>query len=146
MHPACFAIVLLQARPRNTLFTGSSRVAERLSRELHGKIKIEDAGFDWKVRRSIDMSYAQSSCHITQVLGPDYKPEWMDYVAWQSDQDAYSCSGQKCSAQSILFAHSRWVKAGLYEKLEVRLTKGYFSPCHVMLTFVSCRLWLLAAS
>jgi hypothetical protein len=26
-------------------------------------------------------------------------------VAWVCDQDAYACSGQKCSAQSILFMH-----------------------------------------
>lgn len=32
--------------------------------------------------------------------------EWqVDYVAWVCDQDAYACSGQKCSAQSILFMH-----------------------------------------
>ena len=29
---------------------GSSRVAEKLAKDLHGRIKIEDAGFDWKVR------------------------------------------------------------------------------------------------
>lgn len=29
----------------------------------------------------------------------------VDYVAWVCDQDAYACSGQKCSAQSILFMH-----------------------------------------
>ena len=41
-------------------------------------VKLEDAGFDWK------------------VLGPDVaEPE---YVAWQSDQDAYAFSGQKCAA------------------------------------------------
>lgn len=28
-----------------------------------------------------------------------------DYVAWVCDQDAYACSGQKCSAQSMLFIH-----------------------------------------
>lgn len=32
--------------------------------------------------------------------------EWQeDYVAWVCDQDAYACSGQKCSAQSMLFMH-----------------------------------------
>jgi hypothetical protein len=25
------------------------KVAEMLARDLHGKIKLEDAGFDWKV-------------------------------------------------------------------------------------------------
>lgn len=29
----------------------------------------------------------------------------MDYVSWVCDQDAYACSGQKCSAQSVLFMH-----------------------------------------
>lgn len=53
---------------------------------------LEDAGFDWK------------------VLGPDVSD--LDYVAWQCDQDAYACSGQKCSAQSILFMHENWANAG----------------------------------
>ena len=56
---------------------------------------LEDAGFDWK------------------LLGPDVSD--VDYVAWQSDQDAYACSGQKCSAQSILFMHENWAKAGAHE-------------------------------
>lgn len=44
------------------MFTGSSKVAERLAKLLHGKIAIEDAGFDWK------------------ILGPDVKD--LDYVSW----------------------------------------------------------------
>lgn len=32
-----------------TLFTGSSRVAEKLAADLKGRIKLEDAGFDWKI-------------------------------------------------------------------------------------------------
>lgn len=78
-------------------FTGSSRVAEHLSTITGGKVKIEDAGFDWK------------------ILGPDVANE--EYVAWQSDQDAFASSGQKCSAQSILYAHSNWVKAGIFDRL-----------------------------
>ncbi len=74
-------------------FTGSSSVAERLSSTVNGAVRIEDAGFDWK------------------VLGPDYDPAWLDYVAWQSDEDAYNASGQKCSAQSILFVHDNWTDA-----------------------------------
>jgi 1-pyrroline-5-carboxylate dehydrogenase len=66
-------------------FTGSSRVAEHLAAKTRGKIRIEDAGFDWK------------------ILGPDVTN--VDYVAWTSDQDAYAASGQKCSAQSIVFVH-----------------------------------------
>jgi len=73
-------------------FTGSSQVAERISQIMNGAVRLEDAGFDWK------------------IIGPDYRPEWLDYVAWQSDQDAYNASGQKCSAQSILFVHDNWIE------------------------------------
>lgn len=66
-------------------FTGSSKVAEHLAAKTHGRVRIEDAGFDWK------------------ILGPDVSN--VDYVAWTSDQDAYAASGQKCSAQSVVFMH-----------------------------------------
>ena len=56
------------------------------------QVYLEDAGFDWK------------------ILGPDVSD--FDYVAWQCDQDAYAATGQKCSAQSILFQHSNWVDKG----------------------------------
>src|SRR3989339_1710719 len=52
---------------------------------LQGKIPIEDAGFDWK------------------ILGPDIPLGALPYIARQCDQDAYAASGQKCSAQSMLF-------------------------------------------
>jgi 1-pyrroline-5-carboxylate dehydrogenase len=74
-------------------FTGSSQVAEATSAAVNGSVRIEDAGFDWK------------------VIGPDYDDSWLDYVAWQSDEDAYNASGQKCSAQSILFVHDNWADA-----------------------------------
>ena len=80
-------------------FTGSSGVAEHLADVMNGAVRIEDAGFDWK------------------VIGPDYHPEWLDYVAWQCDEDAYNASGQKCSAQSIVLAHDNWIDA-LLPKLE----------------------------
>lgn len=93
--------LLLDAKPRNTLFTGSSKVAEILAKDLHGRIKLEDAGFDWK------------------ILGPDVPStkQEIDYIAFVCDQDAYAYSGQKCSAQSILFVHENWEKAGIEEKL-----------------------------
>ena len=94
---------LLQAfPPRMTQFTGSGRVAEALAVQLKGKVKLEDAGFDWK------------------LLGPDVPSSaaQVQYVAWQCDQDAYACSGQKCSAQSALFVHSNWVQAGLLAQLQ----------------------------
>lgn len=88
--------LLMEANPRMTLFTGSSRIAEKLAVDLKGHVKLEDAGFDWK------------------ILGPDV--EEVDYVAWVCDQDAYACSGQKCSAQSILFMHENWSTSSLISK------------------------------
>ncbi|PQQ10162.1 delta-1-pyrroline-5-carboxylate dehydrogenase 12A1 mitochondrial [Prunus yedoensis var. nudiflora] len=90
--------LLLEANTRMTLFTGSSRVAEKLALDLKGRVKLEDAGFDWK------------------ILGPDVQEE--DYVAWVCDQDAYACSGQKCSAQSMLFIHENWSKTSLLSKMK----------------------------
>ncbi|XP_021285663.1 delta-1-pyrroline-5-carboxylate dehydrogenase 12A1, mitochondrial isoform X1 [Herrania umbratica] len=90
--------LLVEANPRMTLFTGSSRVAEKLAVDLKGRIKLEDAGFDWK------------------ILGPDV--EEVDHVAWVCDQDAYACSGQKCSAQSILFMHENWSASSLMSKMK----------------------------
>ena len=80
--------IIQKSHPRIVQFTGSSKVADHLSILTKGKVKIEDAGFDWK------------------ILGHDVHE--FDYVAWTSDQDAYSMSGQKCSSQSILFAHENW--------------------------------------
>lgn len=90
--------LLLKANPRMTLFTGSSRVADKLAVDLKGRVKLEDAGFDWK------------------ILGPDIQE--VDYVAWVCDQDAFACSGQKCSAQSILFMHENWSESKLISKIE----------------------------
>ncbi|KAK1373338.1 Aldehyde dehydrogenase 12A1 [Heracleum sosnowskyi] len=90
--------LLLEGKPRMTLFTGSSRVAELLALDLKGRIKLEDAGFDWK------------------ILGPDVQE--VDYVAWVCDQDAYACSGQKCSAQSMLFMHENWSGTSLLKQLD----------------------------
>ncbi|KAG5153666.1 hypothetical protein JHK82_011635 [Glycine max] len=90
--------LLLEGNPRMTLFTGSSRVAEKLAVDLKGRVKLEDAGFDRK------------------ILGPDVLQE--DYIAWVCDQDAYACSGQKCSAQSLLFMHENWSKTSLLSKLK----------------------------
>ncbi|GKT29834.1 Probable aldehyde dehydrogenase [Aduncisulcus paluster] len=84
--------LLVEAKPALTQFTGSSGVAEQLIGTLKGRVKVEDAGFDFK------------------ILGPDVKDT--GYVAWQCDQDAYALSGQKCSAQSCLFIHENWLKHG----------------------------------
>lgn len=58
---------------------------------------------------------------VTQVLGPD--PSDVDYVVWQADQDAYAFSGQKCSAQSMLVAHEKWMGLGIVDKLRAQAAK-----------------------
>jgi len=98
--------LMVEGESRMCLFTGSQAVADKLCSDLAGKVKLEDAGFDWK------------------VLGPD--PSDVDYVVWQSDQDAYAFSGQKCSAQSMLLAHDNWMKLGLVEKLKAQAAKRNF--------------------
>lgn len=161
-------------------------MAEKLALDLKGRVKLEDAGFDWKilgpdVQNVGTISFATIvwvspivSCHFlvclfefprmrltkclaelqsdesaiayfifglwatppmhvshlsilwlrstteisSQILGCQCSKacialtkrlsswEWQEeYVAWVCDQDAYACSGQKCSAQSILFMH-----------------------------------------
>mmetsp|Transcript_57659 Transcript_57659/g.122656 ORF Transcript_57659/g.122656 Transcript_57659/m.122656 type:complete len:555 (-) Transcript_57659:366-2030(-) len=95
--------ILVDGQSRMLLFTGSQHIAEKLCSDLKGRVKLEDAGFDWK------------------VLGPD--PSDVEYVAWQADQDAYAFSGQKCSAQSMLFVHENWNKIGIVEKLAEAASK-----------------------
>jgi 1-pyrroline-5-carboxylate dehydrogenase len=90
--------LLTQCNLRMTQFTGSSKVANRLCRTLNGKIKIEDAGLDWK------------------ILGPDVSN--VDVISSICDQDAYAISGQKCSAQSLIFAHKNWMSANILEKIK----------------------------
>jgi len=91
--------IILKGDVRVTQFTGSSTIAEKLCRETGGKVKIEDAGFDWK------------------IIGPDVGPKEIDYVSWVSDQDAYAMSGQKCSAQSMVFVHKNAMAAGFTDKI-----------------------------
>ena len=83
---------------KNIQFTGSSKVSEHLANITNGKIKIEDAGLDYK------------------ILGPDVLD--IENIARISDNDSYNCSGQKCSAQSILFMHQNWERTNLIERLK----------------------------
>jgi 1-pyrroline-5-carboxylate dehydrogenase len=94
-------------------------VAEKLTIDLRGRVKLEDAGFDWKIlgERAVYLCHACSDHEIEDgsgAPGPDVLDE--AYVAWQSDQDAYAFSGQKCSAQSILFIHENWMEAGIIDR------------------------------
>eukprot|EP00831_Metopus_contortus_P002779 TRINITY_DN1102_c0_g1_i5.p1 TRINITY_DN1102_c0_g1~~TRINITY_DN1102_c0_g1_i5.p1 ORF type:complete len:570 (+),score=81.22 TRINITY_DN1102_c0_g1_i5:2-1711(+) len=90
---------------RMTQFTGSGDIAERLAELTKGKVKLEDAGFDWK------------------ILGPDAHTMNIDYLAWQCDQDAYALTGQKCSAESFLMVHKNLAKTDFYEKLKAQAAK-----------------------
>ncbi|KAJ0610094.1 putative L-glutamate gamma-semialdehyde dehydrogenase [Helianthus annuus] len=85
------------ANPRMTLFTGSSKIVDKLAYDLNGRIKVEDAGFDWK------------------ILRPDVHK--VDYVSWVCDQDAYASIGQKCLTQSLLFVHENWKNSSLMSHL-----------------------------
>ena len=93
--------ILKKADAKMTLFTGSSRVGEHLVKALRGKVRLEDGGYDWK------------------ILGPDVprRQEDVDFVAYTCDQDAYAHTGQKCSAQSVMFMHKNWRRSGLLEKM-----------------------------
>ena len=90
---------------RMTQFTGSTDVAERLAGLTHGRVRLEDAGFDWK------------------ILGPDVRNMNLDYISWQCDQDAYSLSGQKCSAESFLLVHKNLSTTGFYDKLKTQAAR-----------------------
>jgi 1-pyrroline-5-carboxylate dehydrogenase len=90
---------------RMTQFTGSSDIAEKLAVLTHGRVRLEDAGFDWK------------------LYGPDAHTMNIDYLAWQSDQDAYALSGQKCSAQSFMIVHKNLAKTDFYKKLAEQAAK-----------------------
>lgn len=115
-------IIRMTPEIRNIQFVGSSRVAEHLSSLTNGKVRLEDAGFDWK------------------ILGPDVSD--VDYVAWQSDQDAFSCSGQKCSAQSILIAHENWMNAGIIEKIQALAARRKLEDktCVPIITWTNARI------
>jgi len=45
---------------RLTQFTGSSKIAEHIGNVTNGKVKVEDAGFDWKLFGPdvVDFDYA----------------------------------------------------------------------------------------
>lgn len=99
--------ILKKGGANMTLFTGSSKIGEHLVKVLDGKVRLEDGGYDWK------------------ILGPDVPKSQteIDHVAWQADHDAYGHSGQKCSAQSIMFMHRNWRKTDILEKMQTQSRK-----------------------
>lgn len=59
-----------------------------------------------------------AAAHCRAVLAALSGPVAPARARAQCDQDAYACTGQKCSAQSMLFVHSNWAATGLYDKLK----------------------------
>ncbi|KAF7120110.1 hypothetical protein RHSIM_Rhsim13G0117400 [Rhododendron simsii] len=57
-------LMLRFANPHVTLFTGSSQVAERLDVDLKGRVKLEDAGFKWKILVEPDVE--ERGCHFVK--------------------------------------------------------------------------------
>jgi len=41
--------ILMKGNVQNTCFTGSTVIAEHLTKKLEGKVRLEDGGFDWKI-------------------------------------------------------------------------------------------------
>eukprot|EP00918_Siedleckia_nematoides_P074942 GHVU01163810.1.p1 GENE.GHVU01163810.1~~GHVU01163810.1.p1 ORF type:complete len:467 (-),score=82.04 GHVU01163810.1:133-1533(-) len=93
--PRRAAKLLTQAAAAATTTTGGGGGGDLFKVE-------EDDGVHWK------------------ILGPDVSD--LLSVARQCDADAYALSGQASSAQSLLFAHSNWVRVGLLQELK-RLAK-----------------------
>lgn len=66
------------------IFSRSSAVAEKLALDMVGRIKLEDAGFDWKVSLVMCLATRFLTAFFLQILGPDVHEQ--EYVAWTCDQ------------------------------------------------------------
>ncbi len=101
--------LLIESSPRLTQFTGSTKISEKLSEKLKGKIRLEGGGYDWKIigpNKDIDPNIVYKTC----------------------TKDAYSFSGQKCSAQSLLFIHKSWDLNSFRKNLEEYASKETMGP------------------
>ena len=101
--------LLLQSKPRMTQFTGSTKIAEKLSKALHGKVRIEGGGMDWKI---VGKNQGLDSGKVYEICA----------------KDAYSFSGQKCSAQSLLFIHASWDLLVFQNNLKKLAAKEVMGP------------------
>lgn len=101
--------LLIKTQPRITQFTGSSKVGEILANKLNGKVRIEGGGFDWKI-----------------IGKKNNMDEELIYDI--STKDAYSFSGQKCSAQSLLFIDESWDLIEFRNNLRDRAYKETMGP------------------
>ena len=101
--------LLLQSKPRMTQFTGSTKIAEKLSKALYGKVRIEGGGMDWKI---VGKNQGLDSGKVYEICA----------------KDAYSFSGQKCSAQSLLFIHASWDLLVFQNNLKKLAAKEVMGP------------------
>lgn len=105
-YPQIINNFLKRHQPEMTCFTGSSEVADKLTKDLNGKIKIEDAGFNWKiVDKPMNQINAANSMRIV-----------VDKIVKNLDKDAFDNAGQKCSAQSLVFLHKDWESTCLLDE------------------------------
>lgn len=97
---------------RLTQFTGSSIVANKLSFLTHGKVRIEDSGFNWLI---VDANISKLEPVIDQI-----------------DQDAFSMSGQKCSALRFVLFDERLDKKVFLTQLKKRVELRSFANQNII--------------
>jgi Aldehyde dehydrogenase family len=90
-------------------------------------VEDKSACNDWELswRHAEHSVCASASCFRPRCLRRVYMPTsaWTNHVpihqiwgAIQAPQWSRACSGQKCSAQSIMFMHENWASSGLLDK------------------------------
>lgn len=88
---------------RMTQFTGGMDAAHKVTVAMGGRVKLEDAGFDWKVLGPM---------RPNNRMNPDEVKRIAEYVAWQCDQDAYALSGER---------HFIYIKCGHIHLLRAKM-------------------------
>ncbi|KAI8524451.1 hypothetical protein RHMOL_Rhmol13G0151000 [Rhododendron molle] len=104
----------IKANPHMTLFTGSSQVAERLGVDLKGRVKLEDARFNWKILVEPDVEEVRNF-ELPHFMIPICKElefwhrfgfvllvsKWkVDYVSWHcGSQVLFTWQGLFCVAK-----------------------------------------------
>lgn len=81
-------------------FTGSSKIANELALITKGKVRMEDSGYNWMIL--------------------DEKLDNVDHTIRQIDQDAFSASGQKCSALRLLVYNHELDQINILDKIADR--------------------------
>jgi hypothetical protein len=69
---------------------------------------------------------------VLEELAPEVPEDSRSIESLLELQDAYACSGQKCSAQSILFMHSNWSDSGLLDKMKALAGRWVAPPAALL--------------